>query len=103
MPTSITKITKEVLDELESAEEKFGPFNSAHEGYAVILEELDELWEAVKINPITLPVHSSPLSIYSEEAEAYRHKKHQQMMREEAIQVAAMAIRFVKCICDDEF
>lgn len=30
--------------------QKFGAFNSEHEGYAVIAEELDELWDAVKSN-----------------------------------------------------
>lgn len=34
---------KEVVDELNVATNKLGPFNSTHEGYAVILEELDEL------------------------------------------------------------
>lgn len=48
---SIESIAKEVVEELERAEAKFGPFNSSHEGYAVILEELDELWEVVKLNP----------------------------------------------------
>lgn len=57
-------------DELERAQEKFPPFNSAHEGYAVILEEMDELWQEVK--------HGT--------------KKRQ---REEAVQVAAMALRFL--------
>jgi len=37
-----------VLSELRQATEEFGPMNSAHEGYAVILEELDELWEEIK-------------------------------------------------------
>ena len=45
-------------------------FNSEHEGYAVILEELDELWEAIKEN------------------------EHPTRLREEAIQVAAMALEF---------
>ena len=35
----------EVQEELARAQELHEPFNSAHEGYAVILEELDELWE----------------------------------------------------------
>lgn len=27
-----------------------GEFHSAHEGYAVLLEEVDELWDAIKKN-----------------------------------------------------
>lgn len=34
--------------ELARARENFGPMASAHEGYAVIAEEFDELWEIVK-------------------------------------------------------
>jgi hypothetical protein len=34
--------------ELKSAREKNAPLNSAHEGYSVILEELDEFWEEVR-------------------------------------------------------
>lgn len=40
---------KKIEDELESATNKYDPFNSAHEGYAVILKELDELWENIKV------------------------------------------------------
>ncbi len=57
-------------DELRRAMAKFGPFASAHEGYAVILEELDEMWQEVK--------HGTPARA-----------------REEAVQVAAMALRFL--------
>jgi hypothetical protein len=56
-------------DELRRAMSKFGPFASAHEGYAVLLEELDELWWEVK--------HGTPARA-----------------REEAVQVAAMALRY---------
>jgi hypothetical protein len=38
----------EFVREMQRARHKFGPQASAHEGYAVILEELDELWEIVK-------------------------------------------------------
>lgn len=41
---------EEILEELDGARMKFPPFNSPHEGYAVILEELDELWDEVKAN-----------------------------------------------------
>lgn len=34
--------------ELAAARRKHGPMASAHEGYAVILEEVDELWALVK-------------------------------------------------------
>jgi hypothetical protein len=44
------KAARAIHDEAESARAKFAPFNSAHEGYAVIAEELDELWDDIKAN-----------------------------------------------------
>jgi hypothetical protein len=70
-------ISEEAQDELDRATAKFGPFASAHEGYSVLLEEMDELWDEVKTKNRSIP-----------------------KMREEAIQVAAMAMRFVMDICD---
>ena len=40
----------DVSDELRKARSKFNPLNSAHEGYAVLLEEVDEVWDEVKKN-----------------------------------------------------
>jgi len=60
-----------VAEELTKARERFEPFNSPHEGWAVIREELDELWEHVRAN-----------SGYGPDA----HR--------EAIQIAAMALRY---------
>lgn len=69
-----------VRTELEHAEELFPAFNSSHEGYAVLKEELDELWEEIKNN-----------------------KDHGTLERQkrEAIQVAAMALRFLVNLCPD--
>ena len=61
--------------ELEKAQAKFPRFNSGHEGWAVIAEELDELWREVRSNQATPDRNNR--------------------MRKEAIQVAAMAIRFL--------
>lgn len=38
----------EVAEELRRARVKWAPMNSAHEAYAVILEEVDEFWEEVR-------------------------------------------------------
>ena len=59
-----------IRSEYQRARTIHSPMNSAHEGYAVILEELDELWDAVKSNDLD-------------------HAK------AEAIQVAAMALAFI--------
>jgi hypothetical protein len=64
----------EVLEELERASAMFPPFHSSHEGYAVMLEEVEELWDEIK----------KKSSVRS-----------QVKMRAEAKQVAAMAIRFM--------
>jgi molybdopterin biosynthesis enzyme len=65
-----TTIVEEIAAELISAQRKFPPFHNAHEGYAVLLEEVDELWKEVKVGSRVA-------------------------MRREAIQVAAMALRFL--------
>lgn len=71
----------EVETELRKATEKFSTFNSAHEGYAVILEELDELKEHVWTN---------------------NSKRDLLAMRKEAVQLAAMALRFIVDVCNVE-
>jgi hypothetical protein len=64
-------ILAKVEAEYQAAIAKFPvPFRSSHEGYAVILEEMDELWEDIK---------------------AGRYQQAQL----EAKQVAAMAVRFM--------
>lgn len=65
----------EIGAEFLRARGKFNPMRGPHEGYAVILEELDELWDAVKRN---------------DNAHA----------RKEAKQVAAMALAFMLEITD---
>ena len=71
----------QAYDEAKAAEEKWGPFNSAHEGFAVLLEEVDELKAHVWTN---------------------QKKRDIAAMRKEAIQVAAMALRFVHDVCNEE-
>ena len=76
---SIDPILIWVSAELVEATRKFDKFNSTHEGYAVILEELDELWSCVKNNMTDVE------------------------LRKEAVQVATMAVRFIMdCTCEDE-
>lgn len=69
------------MSELVSARENWPKFNSAHEGWGVLSEEMDELWEHVKTN---------------------QRKRDLRAMRKEAIQVAAMALRFAVEVCNDE-
>lgn len=67
---AVDAATQAVRSELLHARSKFGPFHGAHEGYGVMLEEVDEMWDDIKANKIDLA-------------------------KKEAIQVAAMAVSFV--------
>ena len=78
-----------VLLEYKSATDKFPPLNSSHEGFAVLKEEVDELWDEVKSNP-----HKAPGAIKDDPERNIR--VHKERMRAEAIQVAAMALRFLQ-------
>jgi hypothetical protein len=69
-PTYVPAEVKMAADELEKAQAKFGPMASPHEGIAVIREEYLEM-----------------------EREVFWGTR--KRMREEAVQLAAMAIRFL--------
>ena len=75
------EIVNEVWRELRTATMAWPKFNSAHEGYGVLLEEVDELWDHVKTN---------------------QKKRDLVAMKKECIQVAAMACRMAIEICNEE-
>ena len=64
----------DMAEELDHASVAFTEMNSAHEAYAVILEELDEFWDQVRLKP------------------AMQDKA---KMRKELIQVGAMCARAI--------
>lgn len=70
-----------VYDEVAKAKENWPPFHSAHEGFAILLEEVDELKGHVWTN---------------------QKRRNLEEMRKEAIQVAAMAVRFASEVCSEE-
>lgn len=74
------RFLESVQAELRAARAKHKPINSWHEGYAVILEEVEEFWE-----------------------EAKRRIPEPERLHEELIQIAAMAVRTaVDCRREDE-
>lgn len=66
-----------IVDEYMRARQKFPPFRSAHEGYAIILEEVDEMWAEIKANNTKLA-------------------------RKECVQVAAMCFAFLLEVGHDD-
>ena len=64
-----------ILTEHNKAAERFEPLISTHEGYAVLLEEVEELWELIKQNGT------------------------KSQLAAEAKQVGAMAMRFMTDLC----
>lgn len=71
----------EIKQECKSAMSKYPSFHSTHEGYAVIAEEVDELWKLVKKNKGMIGTPE---------------------MKAECIQIAAMAIRFIADLCENK-
>lgn len=74
-PKEIAGILRAVIAEYEQAASEHAAWHSAHEGYAVLLEEVDELWDEVRRK---------------------RTLRDPDQMRREATQIASCAIRFVK-------
>jgi hypothetical protein len=70
-----------IRDEWERATRDHGRLNSCHEGYAVLLEEVDELWEEVRKK---------------------RAERSKERMFAECKQIAAVAMRFMIELCATE-
>lgn len=71
-----------VRDEVHKARSKHRKFASAHEGYAVLLEEVEELWDDIKADK-----HKSP------------DTAHEPL--KEAIQVGAMVVAMIAEVLGD--
>jgi hypothetical protein len=70
----LIKALRELTEEYHRATSNYPPMHSYHEGISVIEEEYDELWDEIKLKP---------------------SKRDPKRLREEAKQVAAMALRFM--------
>jgi hypothetical protein len=79
-PGPIRSLAFEITAEVMMAMESWPRFHSAHEGFAVLLEEVDELKEQVWLN---------------------QKKRDVQDMRKECVQVAAMAMRIILDCCNE--
>ena len=73
----LAQVLDQVGYEFTKATDKFDSFHNVHEGYAVILEELDGAWMEIK-----------------------RKNYRPAALRKELIQVAAMAVRAVHDLID---
>lgn len=73
------KIYTQIQQEINNSRSRHGKFTGSHEGYAVLLEEVDELWSEIK-----------------------KRNRNFTLMKEECIQIAAMAVKFIEDICDEE-
>lgn len=72
----VKRLLAEIEGELEEAMLANGPMLNLHHGYAILLEEMDELKTEVWKNP-------------------RKHPERNALARKEAIQVAAMALRLL--------
>jgi hypothetical protein len=102
MKTLTEQVANEIKQELERLPEKYANsnFNSTHEGLAVIWEEFEELKDEVFFGEKKV-AQETPLQWLSE----YRTQKdvdnditslHKKRLRHEAIQIAAMCVRFIQ-------
>lgn len=77
-----TSFQSKVYNEYKRARTYFPPFNSGHEGYAVLLEEVQELWNEIKKSKDSRRINSRMIT--------------------ECIQISAMSMAFVMDLQDDK-
>jgi len=70
-----------VIEQIQFADDNWPKYNSAHEAMGVLLEEVDELWDHVKVKQKRRDIGA---------------------MRKECLQIAAVAIRFARDVCNEE-
>lgn len=78
---ALMSATQDAVEQCVTDMDKWPAFNSAHEGFSILMEEVDELWDEVKKKQTNRTIVE---------------------MRKEALQVAAMALRFAVEVCNEE-
>jgi NTP pyrophosphatase (non-canonical NTP hydrolase) len=71
-----SEFLRRLMSEIKRADQH-APYNSAHEAYGVLAEEVDEFWDEVKKK---------------------RRDRNPEAMRDELVQIAAVAWRAAKCL-----
>lgn len=101
--TLTPKTVEMIAREMESIPEKYQkPFNSTHEGYAVLLEEVREIEHVVFFGEKEAKVEVLQMRnrIGEPFTDDLRKQKiamlHKSRLREEAVQIAAMACRIIQ-------
>lgn len=79
-----------IIKEAEKARAKYGHFNSCHELYGVLKEEVDEFWQEVKY----------PTKTKEEDSEYYDSKR-KDMVRE-LTQIASICYRGIQELENDQ-
>ena len=74
------KVLDLVKEECFRADSLHGPLKFPHQAYGLMLEELDELWDEIKKK---------------------RENRNFNDMQREAIQLAALAVRFIHDLCKE--
>lgn len=115
----VTNALEQVRQSYAKARAKHAPMHSAHEGYAVLAEEFDELWDEVKAwqppgqykpKP-DCPTCAGKGSVWiGGQGGDYEdchcildtERESKANMRKEALHVAAMALAFILEVCDKD-
>lgn len=86
-----------IKSELENIPEKYQKnFNSIHEGYAVILEEVRELEQEVFFGEKKAKQEIAKAQLTTGLIDCTPEELHKDRMREECVQIAAMCARFIQ-------
>jgi hypothetical protein len=102
MKTLTEQVANEIKAELENLPEKYAnsTFNSHHEGLAVIWEEFEELKDEVFFGEKKVAQGTPPVSVLQyrtqEDVDNDITSLHKKRLRHEAIQIAAMCVRFIQ-------
>lgn len=75
----LSRTIEDVAAEVQSASIEWPPFTTLHEAWAIVLEEVGELWDEVQ--------------------RCQKDRDRLPYVRKEAVQVAAMAIRLIHDLC----
>jgi hypothetical protein len=91
---STIELLNNEFDSIPDKYQKF--FNSTHEGYGVLMEEVKELEDEIFFGEKRAKNEAAKLGVNLDAVRQHTARIHRERIRTEAIQVAAMAIRIAQ-------